>query len=183
MKKTLLFLFLFASTILFGQGRIVKVGPSGLFNSGNGLVINYGLEFGGERQFSKHWSWGANLSYFKSAKYKTSRFVSTTFTFKEIVAADELFGIEPFLRRYGTSFEDGSFWGVGLNFSSLTMRNYTEVFSDKKNTERLFSIAFGNRTKMTELIYCDQLFTLGIGGDSNQYPVTFKLGCLFGLKR
>lgn len=185
MKKTLLFLLLFVSTTLFGQGKIIKVGPSGLFNGGNGLVINYGLEFGGERQFSKHWSWGTNLSYFKSTKYKTTKFISTTTSFfsKEVTMADELFGIEPYIRRYSTGFEDGSFWGVGLNFSSLTMRNYTEVFSDKKNTERLFSIAFGNRTKMTEHIYCDQLFTLGIGGDSNQYPVTFKLGCLFGLKR
>lgn len=188
MKKTVLFLLLFASINLFAQGKIIKFGPSGLFNGGNGLVINYGLEFGGERQFSERWSWGANLSYFKSAKYKTSKFVSTSptsffFTFKEITMADELFGIEPYIRRYGTSFEDGSFWGLGLNFSSLTLRNYTEVFGDTKNTERLFSVAFGNRTKMTERIYCDQLFTLGIGGDSNIYPVSFKLSCLFGLKR
>lgn len=183
MKKTLLFLLLFVSVTLFGQEKIIKLGPSGLFNGANGLIVNYGLEFGGEWQFSKHWSWGANLHYFKSAKYKTSRFVPNTFTFKDIVAGDEFLGIEPYIRRYRDDFEDGSFWGAGMNISALTIRNYTDVFSDTKNTERLLSIVFGNRTKMTERIYCDQLFTLGIGGDSNKYPFTFKLGCLFGLKR
>ena len=173
-KYFFLFLFFYNFTLL-AQSQILKIGPSGLITTGNNTILNYGIELGGEWKTSKHWSFGTNGSLFKSAKYEEINFINLKPTKNTL--SDEAFGFEPYARRYSERFEDGSFWGMGLDIRSLNTRNHSAIFKDTHTYEQYFTLSFGNRTKMTESIYCDQLLTLGISGDS---PMYFKFCCFFG---
>ena len=187
MKKILIFLLILSSFNLFSQGKMLKIGPSSLATRARDgtTILHYGLELEREWSVSKHWSFGLNGSYFQSSKYEEEGFVFTTTTFTAITRSlsSEIFGFQPYARRYQRGFDEGSFWSFGIDIRSVNIRNYTQKFADSHDNEQHFILSFGNRTKMTDLVYCDQLFSVGISGDSNQSPVSFRLGCLFGLRR